>query len=107
MVPAWIAIAEQLTQKLMPEYSTSGRLEYFFDTTNVTALQEAKDLLHQRVRNDYTANLITKNEARLETGRDTVPSGDIFNDLSTPNDFRPAMDFIDDDENVDALPANT
>ena len=107
MVPAWIAIAEQLTQKLMPEYSTSGRLEYFFDTTNVTALQEAKDLLHQRVRNDYTANLITKNEARLETGRDTVPSGDMFSDLSSPNDFRPAQDFLDDDENVDALPANT
>ena len=103
MVPAWIAIAEQLTQKLMPEFSRSGRLEFYYDTTEVTALQEAKDLLHKRVREDYNSGLITKNEARLETGRDSVPGGDFFSD-GTPSGGEPAKDFTDDDDNVDSLP---
>ena len=105
MVPAWIAIAEQLTQKLLVEFSTSNRLEYYYDTTNVTALQEAKDLLHKRVRDDYNANLITKNEARLEVGRQTDTGGDFYSNGQQSG--YPPFDTTKDDENVDSLPEVT
>ena len=89
MVPAWLSMQKQLTSLLMPEYSGTGALRYEFDTTQVVALQESKDLLHKRIRDDYNANLITLNEARLATGREEVAGGDRFADGSRPGGFDP------------------
>lgn len=49
-----------------------------YDYSHIQELQESLDSLHKRVRDDFAADLITKNEAREETGRDPDPDGDVY-----------------------------
>jgi len=44
-----------------------------YDASAISALKENEDAVHTRAREDYKAGLITRNEARQETGRDPDP----------------------------------
>ena len=48
-----------------------------WDTTNVSALQEDVDAVHSRVRDDFTAGLLTLNEARAALGAGAWPDDDL------------------------------
>ena len=72
-------IAETLRWNMLPEYGTDPYTHVVeYDYSNVQELQESLDLLHARVREDYKAKLITKNEGRDILGFDPVPDGDDF-----------------------------
>jgi HK97 family phage portal protein len=72
-------MAETLRWSLLPEFGTDPYTHVVeYDYSNVTELQESLDLLHARVREDYKAKLITKNEGRDVLGFDPVPDGDDF-----------------------------
>ena len=63
LVPAWNYFSRDMNEQLMPIYSDSGELEYYFDTTQVVALRESDNDLHERVRADWNDDLITRNQA--------------------------------------------
>ena len=68
-----------LTTFLLSEFGSITSTELDFDTSNILALQEAKNDLHDRVRADYEAGAITLNQFLAETGRPVLgPSGDVY-----------------------------
>jgi HK97 family phage portal protein len=72
-------IAETLRWNMLPELNTDPYTHVVeYDYSNVSELQESLDLLHARVREDFKAKIITKNEARDVIGFDPVPDGDDF-----------------------------
>lgn len=71
------------TRTLLAEYEDERAIKredirLWYDMSQVDALQDNLDAVHERARKDYLARLITKNEGREMTGRDTVPDGDEF-----------------------------
>lgn len=78
--PLRMRIDGSFTRALLPDF-TGGDPRYSleFDTSAIMALQEDRDALHNRVRADWQAGLITLNEARIETSRsDLGRSGEVF-----------------------------
>jgi HK97 family phage portal protein len=67
------------TRGLLAEFDDRPGYSLEFDTSDILALQEDRDALHNRVRADWQAGLITLNEARLETDRTPLGAqGDVF-----------------------------
>ena len=76
--PLRMRIDGSFTRALLRDFTGGDpRFSLEFDTSQIMALQEDRDALHNRVRADWQAGLITMNEARVETGRP---------DLGTPGD---------------------
>jgi HK97 family phage portal protein len=72
-------IAEAARYDLLPEFGLDPEqytIEY--DYTHIQELQESLDSLHTRTREDFKADIITRNEARQETGREPDPDGDVY-----------------------------
>lgn len=70
-------IAGALGRNLLPEFVGSDRgYRVTFDTSMILALQEDEDALHERIRQDFNAGLITLDEARQRIGYDDLASGD-------------------------------
>ncbi|MGD9617157.1 MAG: phage portal protein [Alphaproteobacteria bacterium] len=71
--------SEALRWNLLPEFNTDPLTHIVeFDYSNITELQESLDSLHGRVREDYKAGLVTKNEARDLIGFEPAEGGDDF-----------------------------
>jgi len=66
LVPKWRAVAEALTDQLMPEFD--GEHRFRFATEQVQALQEDQDARHARIRGDVAAGLLSPEEARRALG---------------------------------------
>lgn len=73
LVPMWTAMAEIWTEQVLPEIDPNKNLEIRYNLSEVRPLQEDKDALHKRTRDDFTANLIDRKTARIETGREASP----------------------------------
>lgn len=82
-------VGEALRWQLLPEaIATEAGLsspgvnphEYVveYDYTNIQELQEALDAIAARVRENFKADLITRNEGREELGYEKVGDGDVF-----------------------------
>lgn len=79
IIPLWVAMGQQLTEQLMPYYTDDlDNYRFFFDYSRVAALQENVNLLHERMRSDFNAGILTANEVRAEIGRPPVPGGDVL-----------------------------
>jgi HK97 family phage portal protein len=72
-------VGEAVTYDLLPEFGYDPE-EYVvaYDYSEIQELQESLDSLHTRAREDYKADVCTKNEAREYVGREPVPDGDVF-----------------------------
>lgn len=68
MIPIYKELAAAVTMGLVPEFSGVDYVD--FDYGDVKALQEDKDALHKRAREDMLAGGISVEEFRVETGRD-------------------------------------
>ncbi len=75
--PIWDHYASIIEQQLAPDFTTVQRY-YAFDTRNVKALQEDQDALHNRLREDAKANLITRDEFRVKTGDKRIDNEAVF-----------------------------
>ena len=81
-------VAEAIKDQLLPEpivtrSSSSPGLDptqyvVEYDYGGILELQESLDALHTRVREDFKAGMITRNESREETGREPIPGADVF-----------------------------
>lgn len=69
LVPLWQDIAATLTDQLLVEFGDVDRMRISFDLSSVRALQEDQEKLHLRIREDFKAGLIDRDEARVETNR--------------------------------------
>jgi HK97 family phage portal protein len=72
LVPMWDAIADSLNESLRSEMLADGEIVKF-DTSSVRALQEDKDALHKRSREDFGANGINRAEYRQAIGLEPMP----------------------------------
>jgi hypothetical protein len=69
VMPNQEIIADEIDRSLLPEFQSNTSLfRSAFDTSKVRALWEDVAGKHDRVRNDWSANLITQGEARRELG---------------------------------------
>jgi len=80
----------QATQRLLPEFEPNkavlDRMEVAFDYSEVRALQPDLDNLHNRARDDWLANLISKAEWKMATGGKPEPGDEniYYRDMSAP-----------------------
>jgi HK97 family phage portal protein len=122
-------VGEALRWQLLPEpIRPEGGLEspgcdphqflIEYDYSNVQELQESLDALAARVRENFKADIVRKNEAREELGYEPDPDGDVYfseiraggagkpdPDADADEDGGPAMAVADDAPGVKALPA--
>lgn len=75
LVPIWTALAETVNDQLLPDFATGEKVRAAFDTSDVRSLQEDVDMTHKRIRDDFTANLISRAQALQEIGFEPA-SGD-------------------------------
>ena len=62
------------TEQVLPEIDPNKNLEIRYNLSEVRPFaREDKDALHKRTRDDFTANLIDRKTARIETGREASP----------------------------------
>ncbi|MDI9639712.1 phage portal protein [Kamptonema cortianum] len=66
LVPLWQDIAGTLTEQLLPEFESGEVQRVWFDLSSVGTLQEDREALHRRVREDYKAGLIDRATARTQ-----------------------------------------
>ena len=71
LVPIYRQLAADMTRGLVHEFTGIDYLE--FDLSDVRALQPDEDAIHDRVRKDMLAGIITREEARVELGHDPEP----------------------------------
>lgn len=77
VLPLMDVLRDLLNAWLVPMYGENGlRLDY--DRDDIEALQEDRDAMHARARENYASGLITLNEARDMIGKDALPDGDVI-----------------------------
>jgi HK97 family phage portal protein len=113
ILPFMDELAETLDTQLLPEWETVREpqvsrepipapapdvLDVLVDTQHIDALSEDKNEAHKRVREDFKVTGITRNEFRVETGREPFPEGDPRGEeLYTPGSGKEVKD-EDEDE---------
>lgn len=74
IIPIQEDIADEVNRSLLPEFAGERGAERMrFDTSKVRALWEDNNEKHERVREDFKAQVIDRAEARQETGRQVRP----------------------------------
>jgi HK97 family phage portal protein len=68
LVPLWGHIADTLTRQLLNDFDQAETRYVDFDLKNVKALQESEDDKAKRIRDDWLAGIITRDEARVARG---------------------------------------
>lgn len=79
IIPLQEIMADEIDRSLLPDFdprAKSGTARMRFDTSRVRALWEDNNEKHDRVRKDMLAGMITRAEARRETGRPADDSKD-------------------------------
>ena len=77
VLPLMDVLRDLLNAWLVPMYGETGlRLDY--DRDDIEALQEDRDSMHARARENYAGGLITLNEARDLIGYDALDDGDVI-----------------------------
>lgn len=76
LVPLWRYVADSIENGLRAEYGDEFQLA--FNTAQVAALQENREIVEQRAITAYRGGVMTKNEARTALGLQPVPDGDQF-----------------------------
>jgi len=65
MVPLWNTIADQLSGQLLPQYGLDpAKVRLRFDCSKIRGLDQSEREQHEKVREDFIAGIISKEEAR-------------------------------------------
>lgn len=78
LVPTWRIFAKQLKKGLLPDFETDKRVGVAFDTSNVRVLQEDMDKLHERVRGDVQAGIVSVARAQGRLGYHVDESQNVY-----------------------------
>ncbi len=76
LIPVWIEFAAAITKNLLPEWTGDPSYQFAFDYSEVRALQESQDAVNLRTTKLWTADVITRAEAREAVGYDYDPKRD-------------------------------
>ncbi len=76
--PLWGYIEDELTHQLGPDFGLAENQRFAFDLSEIAALQEDQNALHQRAASDLASGGITVNEYRAMIGLLAVPDGDVY-----------------------------
>ena len=68
LMPLWQDLGATLTDQLMPEFESGPGWRVWFDTSEVSVLQEDRSRAHARVRADVAAGLLSVDEGRRALG---------------------------------------
>jgi HK97 family phage portal protein len=78
-IPAeWKFIQQSMTRDLLPHFTDNKKLEIRFDVSRVKALEAMREKDEERTVNQAKANLITRDEARLDLGKDVIDNAPVF-----------------------------
>lgn len=74
-----LPLQKNLAEHIQPLLSSfDAALRVFFDTSGIAVLQDDVNALHERVRQDWTAGLLTRAEARAIYGLESTAEDDIY-----------------------------
>lgn len=78
LLPTMRIIAPQLKKQLLPEFDQDMTRRVAYDIANLAVLQEDRNKLSERIREEFKADLITREQALLETGRKPQPGDEVY-----------------------------
>jgi len=79
VIPMQRLLAGSLRKQLLPDFEADyRRFVVDFDLSQVRVLQEDQNALHERIREDVKAGLLTVNQGRLALGMDEEPDGNVW-----------------------------
>lgn len=80
LLPQYKLVARKIRQQLLPDFSADPHEVADFDLRFLRALQEDEDALSKRVVQQWTTNLITRDQALTMLGKDPVngPEGALY-----------------------------
>lgn len=76
--PLWNYIEDELTHQLGPDFGLADNERFKFDLSEIAALQEDQNALHERANADLVSGGITVNEYREMIGQKPVPDGNVY-----------------------------
>lgn len=79
IIPTQALIAAELDTQLLPDFADQQTCQVGFDLSKVRVLQADQDKLHERVREDLKAGLLTRNRALQMIGEEAEgPDGEVL-----------------------------
>ena len=78
VIPTQRLFAEELHTQLLVDFADPTKYEIDFDLSTVRVLQEDQNALHERVREDLKAGLLTVNESLAMLGMEQRTDGDVL-----------------------------
>jgi HK97 family phage portal protein len=78
LVPTWYAMADEITQQLLPDFESSDTRMAHFETGHIKALQESETDAQSRARANFAAGGMTLNEFRQAINLEPIPTGDVI-----------------------------
>lgn len=76
--PLWGYIEDELTHQLGPDFGLEANQRFAFDLSEVAALQEDQNALHERAARDLGSGGILVNEYRAMIGLAPRPDGEVY-----------------------------
>ena len=79
VIPMQRVFAEEIENRLLPEFEPDpDQFSVIFDNSQVRVLQEDENKISERIRGEYRDGIITRAEARRETGREAGPADEVY-----------------------------
>jgi HK97 family phage portal protein len=76
--PLWGYIEDELTHQLGPDFGLAENQRFAFDLSEIAALQEDQNALHERARGNLESGGITVNEYRAMIGLPPADDGNVY-----------------------------
>jgi HK97 family phage portal protein len=78
IIPTQRLFAAELKTQLLPDFADADAYDLEWDLSRVRVLQEDEDARHTRARGDFSAGVITLNQALARIGEQPDPAGDYY-----------------------------
>lgn len=91
----WVFLQKAVTRDILPHFDKNPNHECRFDIRNVRALQEDRNKREDRVVNLAKQNLITRDEARVDIGKDKIDQQPVFVGITTQQQLSEVQDVFE------------
>lgn len=94
----WNFIAKRMTRDLLPHFTEKAKdkkLECRFDTTDIRAMAGIREKQMRWVIDEAKANVVTRDEARIELGYDKIDDTPVFVGITTQQQLQQVQDVFE------------
>ena len=91
----WEFLAQRVTRDLLPHFDKDPNHEVRFDIRKVRALEDARNKRDEKVVEQAKANLISRDEARIDLGKDEIDKTPVFVGLTTQQQLSETQDIFE------------